>query len=1114
MWWANDTSNSANSSTQYFNVTDNIAPEITITTPINGTNYSSNSIIFNFTVTDNYYSSVNCSVIMNSSINTTNTTTLNNTATEINISDFVDGEHVFNISCNDESGSQNETQLRTMFIDTQNPTFNSFSTSPSTEAELDPEINFTVQVNITDNITTVDSVKLQYKLTNDTYFVNTSMAYSSVELLYNGSFNASLNGTYTIRFWANDSAGNEDFSTGTNYSIEYDNNWTRSPSSFTTVNANISQNVTIGNLTINNTGDFDLHFNVTSNSETTFYNESSNFTVAAGSIKSIEVNDSTDSEGVKSIILTTTVNDSSVTPNSLTTTGSIVAAGGQPTLIATFTTPLAETLDVTQGDTAVPFVAQLENTGDGNATNVTFNITLPDGWNITFGQSGVEIDDGDMEIDSDPTELSIEITVPSNETPGEYTILANATGYNLSGSDLNDLGFIFTDIVTVTVASSTTTTVIESITGGSGASPSVSASAASSSTAGGGGGGGSATTQSVTATEKIVNVKRGEPTQTSLVIDVSDSNVWLKNLTLEISGELAEYVTSSPEMITEVSSTVPGEFILDIDVPSYFSASEYNLTATVSGIQQTFYPAAGTSAFTDYSEEYTIVIRIEEVAEGSITESFDLTSEMIDSMISFGFNTEEVEELLTKAGAFMDEEDFTSAQEVLDEIELIYEQAFEAFDKIEEVKALIEDAESKRLTTTQTTEALALSELAFERGEYELALERAKAAELTYVLETRGQFDLVYIVITYWWAIILLGMFGLTLFYFSYRTLQVWSLKQKIKQLNKEEKAIHKLLHTAQIEYLKKGTISVSEHKETVEQYKKRLIEIKKQRANARNHQTVILQASAALQNVNNEKSEVINHIKSLQTAYLVQGKISREEFQIQTNQFNERIAEIDSEESIIKEKLTKQRAIPLIGLLNKYKQRINANRPDAYYSSLALVKVLLILIVTIICGTIITLTVYPLVKSLITSGTINFTESIGISFELMKQFVIAIKESVQYYWKKVLITIIVVVAIITVLSKKFPKTFNEMHLMNKADKLFNNAKRSLKEQKLGNKGKRVMSTIKNVEFNLTVKKVIMSAEEHILIAADKVVNAGKTAGRYLHKQIRRTRRVGRIRKK
>ncbi len=898
-WWANDTSDNQQNTTSNFNVSDITSPTITLNAPANNSNLSSSTVAVNFTASDNYYTKYNCSVYLNNTLNQSESSTSNGTLTTFSLSRLLEGTHSWNITCNDNSSNLNATSQRFFTVDTRPVTFVSLSTSPSAEDDLDPNTLVTVGANVTENITAVHTVILEYKLTSASSYTNVTMSLNSSGG-YNASFNATNNGTYSLRIWANDSADNEDVSSQVNISVQYDRTWTRTPSSFTAVVATLNQNTSVGNLTINNTGDFSFNFTITSDSAETRYNQTANFSVGSGGGITIAVYDNATVVGVKTIRLNISVNDSSANPTSLATTGSIVVASGQPILISTFTTPSSETISGTAGQTNVPFTASVDNRGPGNATNVTFYMTLPSGWNVTFGSTNQSIS---QITPGDSFENSIELTIPGDATAGTYTIKVNASGVNDTGANLNDINGTFGDVVFVTLVSAVTPLVSAGVVGGGSSTET-----ASSSPGGGGGGSGGGgspiglvkNVDVITFSEETIHILRGQTKTIPITITNPYQNATLKDVTLDLSGFLANYISVEPTSIPLIRSLASTQFYLTLNVPSYLTEAKFLLSATIKGTLVA--QDAESSGFTTkkFTEVRTLVLKVDVVEVKKLTGDIDLAIKQIQEMKDQKLFVQRLEDLLKEAQEAVKNQDLSKAQVLIDTINKERESAYVALGILEQLKESISHAHQKWLKIPKTDEAFQLALLSMERGEFTVALERLKNAQLLYVLETKNKINVTKFVLDWWWALLIAAFFSVVLIFVFYHQARTFILKEKIKSLNKEEETIRVLLLENQKKYIVERSISEAQYERYNDLYQTRMTKIQQQRVNVRHQRVNLVSPEEELQSIKKEKSEIEELSLQNQKEYLVGGKMGRKDFLARSTQNKQRLSEIEQEESLV----------------------------------------------------------------------------------------------------------------------------------------------------------------------------------------------------------------------
>ena len=546
IWFANDTNNNTNSDNDTFFVHDPVAPEITIFSLKENFTTNNNIVVFNFSATDNYDISLNCSLNIDNSSTIRNISVQNNTPEKIIVSSINEGEHEWNITCWDKEGNYNSSKTRQFTIDQSHPNFISLTTNPDNEDDLDPGTFVNVFANLTDNLTSVNTVILQYKLSNETIYKNISMSLDSG--LFNATFNASSPGKYNLRVWANDSAGNYNTSNLVNISVFFDRTWTRTPADFATKNSDLFKNVSLGELIINNTGDFELNFSIISDSNNTVFNDSANFSLAPKQVKTLKVNDSATIAGTK--IITLTINaEPDAQPSSQTTTGKIIAAKGQPVIIARFETPDSENLTVKQGQSNVDFQIKIQNIGEGNATDVNLSISLPNNWVITYGDSFFDI--GELNSGDNET-YEIEVTIPSNTQLGNYIVNVNTSGLNESGSDLQKSGLAFGDSVTLTVVSKPKKLGTGGGRGGGSGSSGAGSSSGSASSSGGGGQIGGPVIEEkgeeIIHTTQSLIIPRGLTESIPLKIKNVYENSVLENIKIEVIGFMSRYVKVKPKI--------------------------------------------------------------------------------------------------------------------------------------------------------------------------------------------------------------------------------------------------------------------------------------------------------------------------------------------------------------------------------------------------------------------------------------------------------------------------------------------------------------------------------------------------------------------------------------
>ena len=282
-------------------------------------------------------------------------------------------------------------------------------------------------------------------------------------------------------------------------------------------------------------------------------------------------------------------------------------------------------------------------------------------------------------------------------------------------------------------------------------------------------------------------------------------------------------------------------------------------------------------------------------------------------MENAGFPITKVSKLLEDVKKALEEHEYDNAKNLAEKIRTMKEAAFKANDLIQEVKGKM-----KRYVAlsgaflggsrgfSETEEVINLAIAAFEREDYETALKRAEDARLTLALE-KGEFNLLFFLADYWWAIVisvvLLSVSGV----FGYQRYVTATITQKIRNLEKEEETIRKLMEETQVKYFKEKTIGATTFRKTMDQHKKRLSKVRQLRTKLRHKRLRLLKPEKLIKDLEEERKDLVNLLKNLQGDYFVDRKISKAEYDEQQKAYNERLAEIEGEQLTLETKLSKK---------------------------------------------------------------------------------------------------------------------------------------------------------------------------------------------------------------
>jgi hypothetical protein len=896
-----------------------------------GINISQNNVYINVTVTE--INEANITFRIFNSTSQVNITTLSAGNRFINFTNLSDGTYRYNVSVSDLAGNTNTTATRTITLGLLPPRIYNITYSPNSSDRVDPGANLTFNVTIiSGSLADINTVILSYN--NGSGWINLTLNNISSNV-YSG--NITLIGTetnYSYFIFANDSVGNSNVSSTSSFSSYWDCSWTLTPATFGGISG-FNENKNLGSMIINNTGDIaftssncSLDFYVTSNLPGRVYYDSSYFplytTLSAGTSRTISVNATFLNEAKsESLIITTNESNgiSSTISNNVTAT-LVTVTGNQPYLFEAIESH-PNNVALLNGQFALSgYVRNL--VGDGSqakaARNVSFNWTLPASFTILNGNASLNYP---IILDNEIRYNNLNITLNSanlpSMSPGVYTIYLYAYGYNQSGDRIVMYGnsTLLNETATITFSCSNISdgivvTACGSLDGDYSAPvtpPVVITTGGGGETTGGGGG--------QVVYSQIISLVRGQSDSFTIKIR-NDKNATLENLKLLLIGFDSKYIKFSPDKIDVVN---PGEtkyFTVTISSPKYKSYEEHTLQAIITG------DSILGNVRGRYLQTENIKLIIQEIALNNTEINLAEAEKAIADMAKAGLNTEIVNGLLIEARNKLNQSRNKEAFDIANEIILTKQRAFLARetitlvldsiknpkkikeltgavainisreDDLQYVNLSIDFLSIKMLFRSKSAEdMISLAIAAFERGDYELAQQRADAAKALLILERKGNFILF---LYLYWQYILISAIVLALIGFvAYRAYQRSSIFQRIFSLDREESNIKNLIIKAQESYFL-GKTSVTDYHRRLEEYNKRLAEIKSSRITLRNRRIRMLKPEEIAKELNLEKNQVEAEIAKTQKQFYRDKSIPESSYKEEFKMLNERLAEIEDE--------------------------------------------------------------------------------------------------------------------------------------------------------------------------------------------------------------------------
>lgn len=796
----------------------------------------------------------------------------------------------------DKAGNLNKTSMISLSItDTTKPSYVNFTYTPNTTALLDPDVEVNITINATDD-RAVNNVSLHYKLTTqENYTVTTFDALSGTG--YNGSFLAAV-GNWTFYVNVTDTSNNSNTTDIISLTVEDDETWINT-TTITTIKSFIlnqrSSNNTLGNLTINNTGDYDMNFTVTATSSgnRVTLNNTGNTSIVlqipystSTDTISVQANTTDLAAGTYNYTLTLVATRDNMTVSTQTLNFQIAIQNVAGPLLSVSITIYSSS--VAKGDTDVTYSAKVQNLGTSDATNVWLAWTIPEEFLLQTGSLNRSI--GNLPIGTIATNT---ITINVNASSSDVNTTINAT----SSSNENSTDSA-SKIVTIGEPTTVTETVTETVT----------------TTLGGGGITRSSLVELTLTGEEILTstenfeLVRGKSNWFPVRVKNIFEKTKLYNVSISIGGYLSQYMTITPSLFDVIGYNETKDFNVTIISPEYMEQGSHELTITITG------KIIGVGVRKDLKETRDVTLIIHTITKEETNQSLVLASSYIKEMKDAGFPTTKTSKLLVQAKQALKSGDYETAKDLSDQIKQMKENAFKTHELIQEIR----DRMSRYTSATgaflgvskdfpETQELINLAIAAFEREDYATALQRARDAQMTLAVES-SEYSLFYLLVDYWWLIfVLLGLLSFGII-FGRRLYEQSTITQRILGLEKKEQTIMELMKKNQEKYYKQKSIGTTTFHKAKKQYEGNLRKVKRVITELRHKRIGILKPEDVVKDLGEERNDVIKQMKELQESYFVHGEISRAEYMDQAKVFSERLAEIDDEELTTEELISKKK--------------------------------------------------------------------------------------------------------------------------------------------------------------------------------------------------------------
>lgn len=829
------------------------------------------------------------------------------------------GELAANITVTDVAGSVNTTVHRFNVSDTEPPAFDAVRNAPNSSAGLDPAEPITVTANVTD-FSNTSVTRLWRRHHNGTGWSNwtVTVANRTGIATYTNTYEANVSVPFatnlSYRVGANDTLGQRRNSSTTNLTVAWDYTWGMD-ASLQDGTGSFGENVSVGNVTLNNTGDFNQTFRLDAgqfNSRTWVNGSRLPTTVWANTTGTtfLPVNATTRSadstEGVDTFNLTVT--NSSASPDTNFSSFDVTTSTGGPFL---FTTVSSANDTYTQGDAGIELTATAENKGNESASTVNITFSLPSGWSVSSGHSLQSNNDLTLDVGTTKS-FTTYADIGSGAATGTQTITAESRSAedNRTGS------------LDVTVQSSS------SGSSGSGGGGSGGGGGGGGGSGGGGGGGGGLTTeqrQTLFQTESTFDLVRGRDRPFPMRVGNPFEAGSLEDVRVTVSGFLSQYLAVEPSRITAIPANGSVNVSINITAPQYFEAGTRTLNVTITGINnQTTITKEGNFTvirrdIRRMREQRTLTLRIHAISRANASSLLNDTEETVRAMNRSGLRADVATELAEEAERAFRSGDYARVQEVHERVAELREQATTARATLREVRNLTAAAEQRGLATPRTERISRLASRALERGDFATAAERAKEAKQTYALETKGEFNVTAYVVRHpvqvLMAVLVLGI----LVTVGGVGVRLRLVNRRLRELEDEEETIIQLMEQVQRETFEETKMSMDEYEEAMLHYEERLADNVQETVELETKKSHLLKPGRERARLQHEKERIEDLMEETQEQYLEEGELETRVYEQKMDSLRERLAEIEGQ---LAEHEAEERIAAEAGVLGRVRQR------------------------------------------------------------------------------------------------------------------------------------------------------------------------------------------------
>ena len=814
----------------------------------------------------------------------------------------------YNMSATDRANTINNSGLRTVFGNSK-PEFISVGYVANDSEGVDPSTIIVVTVNVTDVDSNFDTAILQWKNMSQIW-TNVTMVNITAKGVYtmvNTSFTTPAYDTnVTFRIFANDTLGDSNFSLNYTLNSSYDCTWAATADLGAI--AGWDENKRVGNISINNTGDsafvtancsldFRLNYNLAEGR--IYFNQdyvkpSNTITLSAKQNTSIVVNASFLSE-IKEESVNITVDEFRSRSNmtEINTTLTLVSNQAGPYLYQKIAAA-PTSIDLQSGNnfSLQGYIRNLMGTLTANVTNSAYNVSF--NWSVPSGFTNLS---GELEVSLVNmtnnsliyNNVNVSFSSLASMTDGVKTFYLYAQGYNITGGAIKDAlnNTLLTQQMNITFLCYATSDSVCVTDCGSTQDPDCSAAGSSSSSSSGSGGGGGSSTKKEEKSEATFELLRGKNQE--FILPITNKLTSSKeNIVISVSGLNAQYIQIIPDHLDFIASGSSRDVRVKITAPDYFVAGTYTLTFFISG------DLVFNGSRTQFSERKFVTLYVIEMSRDEADEFLRNAEKLVDEMKKAGMIVDKADALFSAIEETHAAVNFLEMKNHYEQLKEIHDAAFASLKIITDLNEKIQQAEKQGIDVSETKKLFYVAQAAYSRGDYILAIKQLKEAQLSYALETKGEFNVLYAIKNNPGKSAAGFLLALLIGFGSSFAVRLHIYKSKLKYLREEEKLLLGLMRAVQIECFQNNKMSMEEYDLAMNHYELKLRETIEDKIRIETQLASLFKIGGRKKALFEERKRLIEMIKKAQSDYLKEGSLETRVYENMLKSYSSRLSEVE----------------------------------------------------------------------------------------------------------------------------------------------------------------------------------------------------------------------------